>query len=770
MGDDDPALKMAFPAKKDMQKWKVFVSSWVMLICALITVFCFSSTFEFGETVIIYFLDQTSGPERAHRPYATYAIAAALFFILYILDFSYWPAGFGAWLRRLCVTAVLVTLFGGGLLTMSKFPYLPLAMAMLLMPFSAVFLASTLFRNNRTEDTTLVIGFNFLCSSIVILLIWLLWLFGVFTPTRSNNHWVQNRHIFTSQAQCHTSDWGLTAGVYTHSDGETKLCLAAFLLWSSPLMLSGVLLFLGVFLMLLSQTEAMQTGGGKGNPMVKTSKLLGGLVGVCCVGIYSAASIGGAGMKLANVAICVYGLCIVGVILVVISLIGWQSLSTKIRHSPAVTFFEKLGSPGVDIVRAMFILAAPIFSFYVLLSFVNQIVRRMRWAICGKFSTEQPKTTPADNGDGGEATRESTRGGSRCGDGWPVTSLTASWLRLFDSWHWTKALLWTHAMVLLFWALKYGTILTNIVSNILITWLSTFPWWLTSILFSGIGLFMFLIPVVPGPVVYLTSGLLVVPIAEQAFGGRCSGGGCAAGGANATLVTNASVVAAPSGCTLPGEPVSHGPFLLACAWANLLSYVLKLVAHVLQQKLIGEPLGSRVSIRAMVSPNARLMKGIRVLLEQPGLSLAKSSIMCGGPDWPTSVLCGILKIPVCGLLLGLSPMFLMTIPTTLSGAFMNPPTPAYDAVKSFLFLIVIFVQVFFGAVMMHYISKLSDEDINGVPEDTEVAELDRKAADAARAFDRCTEFSADEGRNIKGMPCLPRFLLISSSSLLLLTM
>ena len=81
-----------------------------------------------------------------------------------------------------------------------------------------------------------------------------------------------------------------------------------------------------------------------------------------------------------------------------------------------------------------------------------------------------------------------------------------------------------------------------------------------------------------------------------------------------------------------------------------------------------------------------------------------------------------------------------------------------------------FVQVFFAAVMMHFISKLSDDDIKSVPDDKEVAELDRKAADAARAFDRCTEFSADEARNIKGMPFFPRFLLISSSLLLLLTM
>ena len=33
--------------------------------------------------------------------------------------------------------------------------------------------------------------------------------------------------------------------------------------------------------------------------------------------------------------------------------------------------------------------------------------------------------------------------------------------------------------------------------------------------------------------------------------------------------------------------------------------------------------------------------------------------------------------------------------------------------------------------------KVSDDDIKAVPEDKEVAELDRKAADAAKAFDRC---------------------------------
>ena len=38
--------------------------------------------------------------------------------------------------------------------------------------------------------------------------------------------------------------------------------------------------------------------------------------------------------------------------------------------------------------------------------------------------------------------------------------------------------------------------------------------------FIGIGLVMFLLPVVPGPVVYLTAGVLVVPTMEYQLGGR----------------------------------------------------------------------------------------------------------------------------------------------------------------------------------------------------------------------------------------------------------
>ena len=69
-------------------------------------------------------------------------------------------------------------------------------------------------------------------------------------------------------------------------------------------------------------------------------------------------------------------------------------------------------------------------------------------------------------------------------------------------------------------------------------------------------------------------------------------------------------------------------------------FVTKLGACAMQQKLIGEKLSGSVAVRYAVGINSLQMRAIRYCLEQPGLNPAKVCILCGGPDWPTSVLCG----------------------------------------------------------------------------------------------------------------------------------
>ena len=70
------------------------------------------------------------------------------------------------------------------------------------------------------------------------------------------------------------------------------------------------------------------------------------------------------------------------------------------------------------------------------------------------------------------------------------------------------------------------------------------------------------------------------------------------------------------------EPAAWA-FWASCAIASAISFALKLIAHVLQQKMIGEMLSHRVGIRAMCKVNTPQMKAVKHILLQPGVTLAK---------------------------------------------------------------------------------------------------------------------------------------------------
>ena len=148
--------------------------------------------------------------------------------------------------------------------------------------------------------------------------------------------------------------------------------------------------------------------------------------------------------------------------------------------------------------------------------------------------------------------------------------------------------------------------------------------------FVLLGVGMFLLPPVPGPPVYLTGGVLLVGSMEDSMGFW--------------------------GATL------------ACVFV---CWIVKLLSCTLQQKWFGESLGGYVGVRYTVGINSVQMRAIRYCLMQPGLSPAKVAILCGGPDWPTSVLCGILRVPLYESVLGTSPVLVLYLAyTVLAGAFM----------------------------------------------------------------------------------------------------
>jgi hypothetical protein len=109
-------------------------------------------------------------------------------------------------------------------------------------------------------------------------------------------------------------------------------------------------------------------------------------------------------------------------------------------------------------------------------------------------------------------------------------------------------------------------------------------------------------------------------------------------------------------------------FMLGILYSSAVCFLLKLCAVVLQQEGIGKNLGKKVSVRMAVGVNSTSIRAIGRILGAPRLSMRKVLILCGGPDWPTSVLTGILGLDVKKMLLGTLPVYFLVLPTCAAGA------------------------------------------------------------------------------------------------------
>jgi len=210
---------------------------------------------------------------------------------------------------------------------------------------------------------------------------------------------------------------------------------------------------------------------------------------------------------------------------------------------------------------------------------------------------------------------------------------------------------------------------------------------------------MFLIPVIPSAAIYLTSGVLLVPLGRKAFGDEAQ--------------------------------TEAWSFWAASALACALSYVLKLIAHVLQQKAIGEGFSGRVGVRALVGPNSEQMRATRFILSQPGMTVAKCALLCGGPDWPTSVICGLLHLDVFDMLRGLLPVILFTTPGTMLGALLTEAKYLEINLDAVCVLVIIVANVASLLLISSSMKRVVAEEgatLAAYPVDEEVAELDEQKA------------------------------------------
>merc|ERR1719491_496992 len=107
------------------------------------------------------------------------------------------------------------------------------------------------------------------------------------------------------------------------------------------------------------------------------------------------------------------------------------------------------------------------------------------------------------------------------------------------------------------------------------------------------------------------------------------------------------------------------------------SLVLKICACC-GQYMIGYWLGKSVKVQQLVAVDKVFTKSIERILDTKGLNLPKVSVLVGGPDWPTSVLCGILRLNLPSICFGTLPVLFVSAPCVVAGAFMSNPGKKTD--------------------------------------------------------------------------------------------
>jgi len=469
-------------------------------------------------------------------------------------------------------------------------------------------------------------------------------------------------------------------------------------------------------MLLLGATSAMlgasisRSGKGEEGAVGAASRLAGGSLLLGVIGMYSSAKLLGGELGMTKAFYAMFLATLFAVVIVCVATLGWQSVESTISQSKVVRKMNSaLSSTGGH--GFVIFMGAPVFVGLLALSFINQRVRVLTHK-CGFRSDLPPEATKL-----------------------LFTSHVSRQLTAMAEWPWVHTLSWMS-----FWAIAFGWVLSGYVITLAYLVFATLiyllkfelglHWAATSLIFFIFGELMFLNPAIPGPAVYLTGGVLLVPAMVEA--------------------------AEPTGAIV-------GPLI----WATSLCYIMKLVAHIGQQKIFGEGMGSKASVRALVAPNSTNMRAIRYVLEQPGLTAGKVMILCGGPDWPTSVLCGLLGLNLWQMVLGLTPMFFYVAPSVAAGAFQyyGPSWGgSWDSLAAFLLQLVVVLAAILMSFAFYYIEKavtLHSDELAAYALDEEVDAYEKQQAEKSAAVSRATALVT--------MPMLPKLWLFGGKTCLLLS-
>lgn len=512
-------------------------------------------------------------------------------------------------------------------------------------------------------------------------------------------------------------------------------CLNPFILWVGPFLVSLCLLFLSFMATFLRTTNAATTASGdqqqqgetqqqstssnqleqqqeevrsqtdstmmmidevQKDDMVRFAKVWLLLL----FGMWVSASLAGAGAGLSTaLAAMTLAAFVASAIFVVVSFNAMERKQHIQGLKAALEVQERENGTVYDAAKGLLLLTCtPVALLYLVVAVVKQGVRRM----CGNTQVRHTGSTKALNDDGndGIVTVEAQR----------LLNWAQSWDR--RSRVFTFAVYWGIAFVVMNVIIAQFTLL-------FLSWLveqtSQMPLGSVTAILMGVGLTMFLLPPVPGVPIYLTLGIVIIPVGRESLG-------------------------------LTGS----------IAYAMVVSTTVKLLACTIQQKLIGGLLQHHVGVRQFVGVNSKVIRSMKLILAEPGLGLAKCSVLVGGPDWPTSVLCGIMNLNLIPILVGTLPIIFLIFPTLLTGCFtymgglqvdgeygQEEEFPWADTMATVCAAMTGLMQFGSMVVAAYYleqtVSQRGDE-LEAMPFDEEVMAADAALEDAKKAYEEVTEW------------------------------
>jgi hypothetical protein len=676
--------------------------------------------------------------------------------VLYILDVSYWPQSLKL-LKRAVFGFVSFCFVAGACLAAKSNPTAPISLYLLSYPIWS-YMVKNLLYSDLPEGTYLAaIAFILGAVGITNIVLFLKWMII------DQNWWTPELEVsYRGKVGCEI--FNATVVNATGDTAKNPGCLAAYLLWISPMMFGVATILFATVCFFLSRmlTRAFQEGV-QNHRLNTMMRFFATTLCVLLIAVWVAASVAGASNNLSSAVISFASISIVILGMIVSQTLGTHTLSAAAMKVPLIAKFSKLASS--DWIKACFLYLSPLFIFYLALSWVNQRVRRMRvrrwfqsmeerdafWAMTSpaikavlaagnpgarerilKEQRQKQKKAAEEHrvekevGKIARVDTQFTNPGQKFGT--RFTMRAAEQLQGVKSWNWTSVLSKVYYIGLFYMIFSLGI---GKAVNLFLSWLTAkldaVPFVVTVAIFISVGWFMFMLPPVPGVPVYLFGGVVVTGAGEKVLGG----------------------------------------FWASLGFCCCVCFGIKLLAIASQQKCIGARYSNNTTVKQFVGVNSLMIQAIKATLLKPGLSLGKVAILCGGPDWPTSVLTGILDLRLSEMLLGSVPVMILIVPCCAAGAFLTKVSegPSWASMSSATLALAGICQSTAGIVALYFVEDMSNSEQLRESEKTRVPDKAVLLLDQKIEQDRALFLSKTHWHRAQPpLPPLPRFFLIVTAA------